>query len=55
MLEYVWYQGAKGVQFGFENLPKMYATMMKLKDGEAEKFQQLREEDLWKIVNWRMA
>ena len=46
-LEYIVYPGKDGFEFGAENLPKLYAKLIALKDeGEEEKWNRLWREEL---------
>ena len=46
-LEYILYPGKEGLDFGAENLPKLYAKLITLKDeAEEEKWNQLWREEL---------
>jgi hypothetical protein len=47
-LVFVEYKGEEGIAFGIENMPKLYAKMMKVGVGEEEKWNQLWEEELRK-------
>jgi len=45
-LEYILYSGKEGLEFGTEIVPKLYARLITLKDGEEEKRNQLWREEL---------
>lgn len=45
-LVFIEYKGEEGIAFGIENMPKLYAKMMKFGAGEEEKWNQLWEEEL---------
>jgi SAM-dependent methyltransferase len=45
-LEYILYPGKEDLEFGAEMVPKLYAKLVTLKDGEVEKWNRLWREEL---------
>lgn len=45
-LEYILYPGKEGLESGAEMVPKLYARLITLKDGEEEKWNRLWREEL---------